>query len=218
MIAESPEGPREKIQAMFEAPFSTYEDFAPRASNPERCNCHPFGAKFARIIAQVDVHAFSAGAVERASAFVDAAGPYVASTEISRVLRFILRGASSRGGEDAEAVAVVEALLPPDMAKEVVARRANVEFRDLVAGVVGARGRFVREMCIEYNHIELQETFDVLESLDDLARVIEAVEHLKSECHSAWRNNRDFEWIAKDRPDVRMEYRALDRRSRVNSS
>ena len=182
-----------------------------RTSSPLRCDCHPVGAKFARIIAQVDVHAFSAGAVERASAFVDAAGPYVASTEISRVLRYILSGAG-RADDDTEAVAVIEALLPPDSAQEVVARRAYVEFRDQVAAVVGARGRFVREMCSEYNHIELQETFDVLESLEDLERVTEAVEHLKAEYHSTWRNDRDFEWIAKDWPDVRMEYRALDRR------
>ena len=191
--------PKEKIQAMFEAPFSTYTDFSPIRSSV-RLNCRGVGAKFARIISQVDSDAFSAGAHERALKFVDAAGPYVASTEISRVLRYILKEQGT--------LEVLEAIMPFDIAHEVVA----IEFRDLVSRVVVARGRFVREMCIEYNQIELQETFDVFESQYDLDRVTEAVEHLKAEYHSIWRNNRDFEWIAKDWPDVRMEYKALDRR------
>jgi hypothetical protein len=151
------DAPHEKIRTMFEAPFSAYDEFSPRISSPQRLRCHPVGAKFARIIAQVDASAFSAGAVDRASAFVDAAGPYVVSTEISNVMRYILSGTSRpRAGDDADAVTVISTLLPMDIAHEVVKmvveRRARDDFRDLVARVVRARGRFVREMCIEYNH------------------------------------------------------------------
>lgn len=203
---------RDAIVRMFEAPYRTFDDPSPsmvESPSARRLDCEPVGARFARIVSRVSPGAFGAGAADRAASFVEAAGPFVASTDTSRVLRHILgrhRERSARASSSALEV------LPPDVTRAVADLLDRMEFDDLVACVVGSRARFVAEMCIEFNHVELvPELVDELcVRADGRAGVVKIVEDLKSMYHGTWRNARDFEWIAKDPIDVRKEYLNLD--------
>lgn len=67
--------------------------------------------------------------------------------------------------------------------------------------------RYIHEMTIEYNQIEdRQELVSKYEQGESLAAILET---LKGNYHSTWRNERDFEWIAKDEPDYDSEYASL---------
>ncbi len=187
--------------ALFRTPFETFMDHGPGAGASRTISCGAVGAMFAHVLStRVEASAFGNGALERATKFVEVAGPYVASTEFKRVIDYIVKEPT---------VSLDLPMLMEDIVVEIYKRKTQLELDDLTAAIKKAHGRFIDEMSIEFNQIEDREGALLH---DDLQDPRSAVEYLKSEYHSTWRNNRDFEWIAKDMPDFRREYAKLNSR------
>jgi hypothetical protein len=132
-------------------------------------------------------------------AFVALTGPYVASTEFKRVIDYIVK-------EPWVSPSLGTSLSIDDVVVQIFQFKAGLELEDLVASVQRAYGRFIDEMSIEFNQIEEREGELLHEELHDPKS---ALEFLKSQYHSSWRNEKDFCWIAKDMIDVRREYAKL---------
>ena len=199
-------GAVDDVIALFRAPFETFVDYHSNGSTVQPCD-EFVGDVFARYLAlALSTHEFGKGlgfrTLDRAKAFVELAGPFVASTEFERVADYIAREPL-----------VLPLPIAEDLIIDIYARKARLELEDVAAAVRKAHGRFIAEMSIEFNQIEEREGALIREHLQEPGP---AVEYLKSRFHNTWRNVRDFNWIGKSMPDVRREYAKLDTMKRLS--